>query len=160
MKALPSVIICILLSVGVHAGEDPYGRLFTTPDQRARLDNRFGHQSADNDSASGMGESGAHQSTRPLMLNGTLTSSIGKKEVWINGESQLAPGLTNSNRVRLVNAGSVRIKPASSGQEHDMKPGQLLDPNTGKVIEAYEQASAVYKPPQETDSGNAPDTIQ
>jgi len=145
-----SIALLALASICAHAGNDPYGLLFTTPDQRARLDNRF---TGGNDiSAPQSGETGAEtQVVRPLKLNGTLVSSVGKKEVWINGERQLAPGENQNGRVRLLNVDRVRIKSAASSRAHDLKPGQVLDPATGNVTEAYQQA---VKPP--SPAGDAP----
>ena len=156
-RQIAIAVMFMLFSIGVHANNDPYGRLFTTPDQRARLDNRFDGQGTGNASAPGIAGND-HQDTRPLKLNGTLTSSIGKQEVWINGERQLASGERKSSNVRLLKAGSVRVKPSVSGQAHDMKPGQVLDPNTGKVIEAYQQASTVNNLSQGEDGADTPDT--
>ena len=129
-----------LLSTCIQANDDPYGLLFTTPDQRARLDNRFNSHITGSDLKTGA-VSGEHQVARPLKLNGTLISSSGKKEVWINGESQIAAGGKQSGNVQLLKANKVRIKQSSSGQTHDMKPGQILDPTTGTISEAYQQGS-------------------
>lgn len=133
-----SVCLFTLISAGVQASDDPYGLLFTTPDERLRLDNRFSDHGGSNGSQAGAAHT-EPQSTRPLKVNGTLVSSVGKKEVWINGKSQFAPGDDSGGHVRLLNAGRVRLKPSSSGKAHDMKPGQILDPNTGAVSEAYQQ---------------------
>lgn len=135
-----SAVLFALLSACAQASGDSYGLLFTTPDQRARLDNRF------NSHSNGSGfkadtVSSERQAAQPIILNGTLISSTGKKEVWINGESQLAAGDFKTGNIRLLDVNKVRIKPSTSGQAHDMKPGQILDPNTGTVSEAFQRAS-------------------
>ncbi len=139
MKCLTlSVTIFTLLSTCVQADSDPYGLLFTAPEQRARLDNRFNDQSPRTDSSSATGNAQA-QLAHTLKLNGTLISSSGKKEVWINGESQFAAGNIQTGNIRLLNADKVRVKASASARAHDMKPGQILDPNTGTVNEAFQQ---------------------
>ena len=67
-----------LLATCAQADKDPYGLLFTTPDQRAQLDNRFNSHAASNDSQPGT-VSGEQLVAHPLKLNGTLISSSGKK---------------------------------------------------------------------------------
>jgi|GEM_PF-1773782 len=149
-RILWSTLFLVLLAGSVHADDDPYGLLFTTPDQRARLDNRFSANAGDDTRGDAEQLQSEPQVMRPLKLNGTLVSSVGKKEVWINGEGQLAPGEARNSRVHLLNSDRVQVKTSLSGPAHDMKPGQVLDPNTGVVSEGYEQASATAATPAPT----------
>ena len=57
---------------------NPYGLLFTTPDERLRLDNRFSDHGGSNGSQAGAAHT-EPQSTRPLKVNGPLVSSVGEK---------------------------------------------------------------------------------
>jgi len=136
---LRSALLAALLAGCVSTQADPYGLLFTTPDQRARLDNRFISHGANDEASVGDGHT-EPQVALPLKLNGTLVGNAGKKEVWINGEGQLAPGENSNAHVHLLTSDRVRVKPSASAPAHDMKPGQVLDPNTGIVSEAYERA--------------------
>jgi len=136
------VFLGLLVSTQVAAEHDPYGLLFTSPDQRARLDNRFGMSGGDTSGQTGPGNSESVAAVvQPLRLNGTLISSVGKRQVWINGRGQMAVRSNQSAQVRLLNSHKVEVRPAASGATHTLKPGQILDPSTGQVSEAYEQVS-------------------
>ncbi len=131
-----SVRFCLLATSlcisGAH-GADSYGRLFTSPAQRAELDDRFAAHRADE--ADVEGEPQPRTADRPLRLNGTLIGSSGRKEVWINGQS--ASDLTNPPVVRVLSSERVQIKPSGSLPPATMKPGQVLDTTTGQVSEPY-----------------------
>ena len=133
-----AVFLVTVVSTGVQAEPDPYGLLFTTPEQRARLDNRF-NGAAVGDTESQADAAGVEpRAAPPLKINGTLVSSGGKKQVWINGESRIGPVQDSGGLVQLLNAIRVRVRPTT----HELKPGQVLDPNTGSVSEVYQLAPA------------------
>lgn len=142
MKRLVLLASLLLLATdrGV-AGDDPYGVLFTSPAQRAQLDSRFGGASSDKQ-APATADAVHTQAARPLKLNGTLVSNTGKQEVWINGESQLRSGAIQAARIRLLSSDRVQVRSSLSGTAHDMKPGQVLEPHTGSVTEAYARTTA------------------
>lgn len=131
--------LCLLTSRGAFAA-DPYGLMFTTPEQRAQLDNRF-NGNAVNDatlSASGLSETLAPQS---LKLNGTLISNTGRKEVWINGRPQVAAAAGATANVRVLGPDVVQVRPSPTAQARPMKPGQVMDVTSGKIREAYTNAT-------------------
>ncbi|VAW78156.1 hypothetical protein MNBD_GAMMA15-1186 [hydrothermal vent metagenome] len=133
MKALPLILWLVCLSVPwTPLSADPWGRLFTTPIQRAQLDNG---QITPTDTEDASGE--AHQAARllPIQLTGTLTSSRGKQTVWLNGKP--AP-----KSVRVLGAGRVQLRAPSTDTLHFMKSGQLLYPQTGEIVEGYIAAQA------------------
>lgn len=109
---------------------DDLGRLFTSVAERARIDA----------ARSGSPSQGQVADTAPggrVILNGTLRGSDGKALVWINGRRvhpDRARGLTlmGDGRVRLTG----REGPAT------LKPGQGIDPATGKVFDHYTAAPA------------------
>ena len=68
-----------LLALVPGASADELGRLFFTPEQRARLDFDVAHM-AQPDANSGNG----------LILNGIVQKNGGKRTAWINGVSQPA----------------------------------------------------------------------
>jgi hypothetical protein len=138
------VLVASLLLLGADlgaAGDDPYGLLFTSPGQRAQLDNRF-TQTVNEDGVSATGDAGSSRTARLLKLNGTLISSGGKKEVWINGERQLDGSATQTSGIRVLSTDTVKVRSSVSGVPHDMKPGQILDADTGLVSEAYANTAA------------------
>jgi len=127
----------LLVAISSPVCSDPYGTLFTTAGQRAKLDGR----SADAEykqPISGQHE-GKDNSVTPIRLNGTLLSSGGKKEVWLDGRPQLSSTSPERRRVRLLRTDQVQIKTSSESISHAMKPGQVLDPETGVVSEYYQQ---------------------
>jgi len=107
---------------------DPWGRLFTTPLQRAQLDSG---QVAPVNTGNASNDTPQTPSIKPLQLTGTLTSSSGKHTVWLNGKPV-------KHGVRLLGAGRVQLRVTSAERPRLMKSGQLLYPQTGKVVEGYE----------------------
>jgi len=136
------LVLGLLISTHVSADYDPYGSLFTSPDQRARLDKRFAKNAADVSAQSGS-ESADRQTAvvQPLRLNGTLISSVGKKQVWINGRGQMAIHGNKPAQVRLLDSHNVAVRPAASNVTHMLKPGQTLDPSTGQISEGLERST-------------------
>jgi hypothetical protein len=130
---------CLLACSFRASGGDTYGLLFTSPAQRAQLDNRFNNRAAaDTGAAAPVGEPLPAQS---LKLNGTLTSSAGKKEVWINGRRQLSVAGGPAAAVSITGPDTVQVKSAPSAKAQAMKPGQVMDAATGEISEAYLKAA-------------------
>lgn len=136
----PLLVLSVLICGPGYAARDPYGLLFTTPGERAQLDSRFAAGGGD-DQASAAPVAEESRAPRPLKLNGTLTSSAGKKEAWINGELQLSTGSKQTARIRVLDSDRVQVRASLSGAVRNMKPGQVLDPETGKISEAYAGAA-------------------
>ena len=59
---------------------------------------------------------------------------FGNQEVWVNGEGRLRSG-ANAARIQLLNRDKVQVR-SPGAAAHDMKPGQVLDPDTGQLREA------------------------
>jgi hypothetical protein len=131
--------LCLLASTGAF-GRDPYGLLFTTPAQRAQLDNRFNTGTGHN-AGSATGVSEAAQAPRSLTLNGTLISNTGRQEVWINGHRQLTAASGTAPAVRVLGPDVVQVRPTPSAKSRPMKPGQVMDTTTGAIREAYTGAA-------------------
>lgn len=149
MKRLALIIGLALYTAGLSfAGEDPYGLLFTSPGQRAQLDNRFAGNPVETQTGIATGTVTAH-APRLLELNGTLISDTGRKEVWINGESQLQTNAAQTGRIHLLGSNRVQVRLSPSGMPRNLKPGQVLNPETGSITEAYAKA-ALPEIPQET----------
>ncbi len=135
----------LLAAMSSNLPADEFGTLFTTAAQRAKLDNGA-RDIAPATKGSGAGAAQAAEAPRPLKLNGTLIGRSGKKEVWINGKPEIHNGNRRHPRVNLVRNGSVYIKPSAAGAPRLMKPGQVYDPQTGTVSEAYQQAPSSKSP--------------
>lgn len=129
-------IALALLAAAPTATADPYGTLFTTPEQRARLDDARNGGTVTTAAL----EQGKDATAKPetLKLNGTLVSNFGNKEVWVNGEPRLQGADLTGPLVQVLNRDRVRLQTSPGAAVHDMKPGQVLDPGTGQLREAWQ----------------------
>jgi len=109
----------------LHA--DAWGRLFTTQIQRAQLDSG---QTAPKVSGNSSSESSQAAAIKPIQLTGTLTSSHGKRTVWLNGKPV-------TQGVRILGAGRVQLRITSADDSRLMKSGQLIYPQSGEIVEGY-----------------------
>ena len=121
-------LLAILLSPCADVLADPWGLLFTTPDERARLDSGQTETvpSASNSSGGNIPEN----TVQPAQLTGTLTSNRGKRMAWINGSPA-------GRDVRVIGAGRVQLRTPSSNNPLLIKSGQRFDPRTGEIVEGY-----------------------
>jgi len=106
---------------------DPWGRLFTTPLQRAQLDSGQTAPVKTDDEASQSPQPAAIERIR---LTGTLTSSRGTRTAWLNGKPV-------SQGVRVLGPGQVQLSTPAAGKHRLLKSGQLLYPQTGEIVEGY-----------------------
>ncbi len=145
--------LLLLLPSGAALSADVYGNLFTTPEQRAWLDaNRNGPRQG---AAPVPGDAVAQSvQPEPIKLNGTLISNGGAREVWINGQAQLKGSAAAGGRVRVLGRDRVQVRRSPAEQPHLMKPGQVLDPASGRVSESYQQAAERASAALSTDAGN------
>jgi len=133
-----SLFATAVLLVGTSAlPASELGRLFTTPDERMKIDAmRKGEAVAH----SARGDATGTTAVDHLTLNGTLRSSNGRQRVWINGEGVSPTGA--SAPATMLYDGRVRLQWQSDGTSATLKPGQTLDKVTGDVYEAYESPVA------------------
>lgn len=111
---------------------DNLGRLFSTPIERARIDDiRAGRQPA--------GETIDAETVDQLVLNGMLTGSNGKRLAWINGAT-IDPDAPDSD-LTLLYDGRARLQWRGGEASRTLKPGQGVDKATGEVFELYERAA-------------------
>ncbi len=109
----------------LHA--DPWGRLFTTPVQRAQLDSGQTAPAKTDDSTSDTPQPGV---TERIRLTGTLTSSRGTRTAWLNGKPV-------TQGVRVLGPGRVQLSAPAADKRRLLKSGQLLYPQTGEIVEGY-----------------------
>lgn len=116
-----------------------FGRLFTTPSERQRLDAlRMGGASA----ASGQTAVVLPDATAipappppppaPLTVNGVVRRSDGRTTVWINQSPQTGGAVKTAPGTRQP---TVAV-PLPNGGQAQAKPGQQVDPTTGAVHDA------------------------
>ncbi len=138
-KSLATSLLLTMLASNILA--DEFGTLFTTAEQRAKLDSGVRDTGPVTGDATG-GTAPSAKTFRPLKLNGTLISRSGRKEVWINGQPEIHNNKHKYSRVNLGRNGNVHFKPSAASVPRLMKPGQVYDPQTGTVHESYQQVQS------------------
>jgi hypothetical protein len=122
MKALTILTAALLFTGSVHA-EEPLGRLFFTPEQRALLDARRKAGVPDPEVAA--------PTSATTRLDGYVKRSHGKSTVWVNGQPipEVAPDAPR------IGPGEARVAvPVGQSRTHvGLKPGETLDRSTGIV---------------------------
>ena len=135
MRLLPFLIIALVPAVAAHA-ELP-GRLFFPPQQRAALAQARLH----NPPAS---------PAKPPALGGRVTfdgfvrSSDGRSTVWINDKALSGKDLPPGYAVATDAPGMLKLP--TEKRRVQLKPGQSLDPASGKIVERYQRAHAPAAP--------------
>ena len=113
------------------AGEQDLGRLFTTPQERARLD-RYWKQARQGEDHYRSGALVTEPAARLLVVNGLLQGSDGRRVVWINGRRRSGKDLLRDGRRVWI----AREQPVL------LRAGQALDLTSGRILEPYERARA------------------
>lgn len=153
MNGAPVLLLLMLATGSASAVE--LGRLFFTPEERARLD---AERSAEPAAAveprpappvppSDATPDEALPPQAPLTVNGLVLRAHGPSTAWVNG----APG----TRGELVDDAGRRLRIARDAVEVQapetrarIKPGQTYDPGAGRVVESFERAPPDAADPQ------------
>lgn len=140
MKRLLAGIL--LLSATPVMADDPFDRVFTTPEQRRALDayresgaNVPEPEQATNDSAD-------IPETEKVRFSGYLLRSDGRQTFWVDGQSEVAgesSGKAGASHGR-VRRGEEAVQFRARRESRDLKPGQVWLLNEDKVIEGYQLA--------------------
>ena len=141
----PLVAACLFASDLAVVGAQDLGRLFSTPQERDRLDalRRSGEPASPE----------APVSSR-LTVNGLVMRELGPDSVWINGERVSRSGRTREGiRVRGEAGARVRVTLPRGAGTVRLKAGQKVDLATGTVRDAYEADPAVPAAPGTTPAG-------
>ncbi|MDZ7656960.1 MAG: hypothetical protein U0997_13560 [Sulfurimicrobium sp.] len=117
--------------------DEALGRLFYTPEQRARMDVARQHERSIR-----LDEEESAPPSANILLNGVITRSDGKSTVWINNRLQNAA--TQSAIVRK--GGEVRVVTPGAKRTVPLKVGQSIDMTSGEVEEVYRRAPPLNKP--------------
>ena len=125
--------LAAVVLVGLDAGAQTLGRLFSTPQERALLD----ELREDNKARAPLGSevhTGQARATSRLTVNGLVTRERGPDFVWINGERVSRNETTSGGirvqrdtgaRVRLILPGDLRAIHLKAGQKMDLETGSL-----------------------------------
>jgi hypothetical protein len=121
------------------------GRLFSTSDERALLDELRREQKIVAPDQQAVAEIVPDTpSVEQVTINGVVLRSGGVNSAWINGR-QVDAGARTREGVRVDTsanrAGGVKITLPSGAETINLKPGQKIDVDSGVVVEAYERAS-------------------
>lgn len=122
------VITAWVLAPSLVCADEALGRLFYTPEQRARMDVARQHQR----SVKIDEEESAPQSDT-IRLNGVITRSDGKSILWVNNRVQNGASLGAS----VGKGGVVRIITPDAKRTVPLKVGQSIDMTSGVVEEVY-----------------------
>lgn len=137
------LFVGLLLSLSAHAQPLTLGRVFTTPQERLRLDRLREEQFAEL-------QASARESSDVLVgtpivedlptivhMGGSLRRRDGSNSVWLNGVSVREEDLPSNARLEFSNGlGVLKIKTISG--ELTVRPGQTLNASTGELREDYE----------------------
>lgn len=134
------IFVCVVLVNSGLVQASPIGRLFSTAEERSYLDklrkqNKFSETQFEQEDVQIMKLNDSH-----VVFNGIVQRSDKKNnEFWVNGKK-----VTDKKLVKQDNARSevIAIKNADTQRYMKLKPGQKLDMNTGKIVEAYQPLSS------------------
>jgi hypothetical protein len=160
-------LVLILAGAAPPAEAQRLGRLFTSVDERAHLDElRYQAQFATPQPAPepAAAATSAPEQAAPdvssLTVNGIVRGSSGRGTVWVNG-NQIERGGTTREGIQVNTAGaggrSVRARLPSGVDTIEIKPGQKIDVIHGVVLEPYERGEHTPAGPSafELDAGEA-----
>ncbi len=130
MNRLPVALIIFagILAPSIGWADGALGRLFYTPEQRARMDVARQHERSIRIDE----EESTPQSTN-VLLNGVITRSDGKSTIWINNriQNESSPSAT------VGKSGEVRVVAPDTKRSVRLKVGQSIDMTSGEVEEGY-----------------------
>lgn len=138
MRRGASAMLCLLASLPTIAmATQPLGRLFYTPEQRARMDVARQQERSvriEDEEATAPAPPPAN-----IILNGVITRSDGKTTVWINNKPQ-SPEQAGQGVGIQGKGGQVNVTMPDAHRSVRLKVGQSLDVTSGKVEEVYRRA--------------------
>jgi hypothetical protein len=128
------------------AAEQPVGRLFFTPAERAALEDARRHNIRAEELAAAASKRPAAPKPRDVTVTGVILRSDGESAAWVNGKS-VEGQTTDGLRVRHTSQPNrVLVYDPDKGRMVQVKVGQRADLLTGRVQENYERKKQA--PPQ------------
>lgn len=137
-------ILQALLINKVSAEDLPFGRVFTSPEERKKLDGLREKIALDanfvnEEIAAAAKASPASEAPKKedIQLSGYILREDGSAMIWINGRSELS-GL-NSQEVKTTTprANQAQVTVRMQGKARSLKPGQIWSLNKDRVLESY-----------------------
>jgi hypothetical protein len=144
---LPAVLSMLLVTAPASAGaaDQPLGRLFFTPQQRAALDAGRRISSTTKKTES---KPAARRGPREVELGGIVTRSDGERTVWINGKpfhNGSPGGVHVTTDPRKPESAVIQLRGSRSAK---LRVGQRLDTRSGSVNEKFEPRPAPPASPE------------
>ena len=137
--SIMALFVCSMIVAWVNmAHADSFGRLFTTPEQRAVLDKMRRHP-YDMRAGKKLDENAAVVK-KGLVINGVVVRGDGKNTVWVNGKNNFKtnkPEVGVEVRSQNIKSDSVTITLFNLNKRVTLKPGQIVDPVTAKISDSY-----------------------
>ena len=135
---LATLLATLLVATGAH-GDETLGRLFTTPAERAALDDARRQKLLP--AAPAPEPPPAVPPPQFVTINGVVKRSDGQSTIWVNDKpvrgAQTTDGVTVLGPGPAGDRGSVALKLPESGRDVRIKVGQRLDAVSGQVQERY-----------------------
>jgi hypothetical protein len=147
------VLTTFALSAGlIHfsASADELGQLFTSPKERAVLNTLREHYDPKRQDHIEVQQSKIPvEAPSQIELNGVVERSDGKNAVWVNGKSTIN---TKQKGIHInsqnMSANKVRVRLTNPKRTVSMKPGEVYNPESGRVQDIYKVQE--NKPAKET----------
>jgi|SRR5690606_7585376 hypothetical protein len=150
MRSIALLVATLVLSFpGSTLADSRFGRLFTTPQQRAQLDDLREARLEEPERPATIEARSAEapdEVRNPLTLRGTVTRTGGPNAAWINDSNtfegdlsaeylQLRPEDIGAGTVRLPATGERRWLAPDEKISVPVRVGQTLEPSTGTVMD-------------------------
>jgi hypothetical protein len=150
------VVLAAALTAQPVAAADPIGRLFTTPQQRQKLNDLRRAELENPEPTLGPSVISADTPTQtrdtphnPITVRGLVTREGGRSTAFIN-ESNSYEGDIASEYIRVrsgdIEGGEVKLVTPYGEGAVALKVGQTLEPSTGRVIDLGEDAAEGTEP--------------
>lgn len=155
------VVALVCSSLPLYADPYPFGRVFTTQEERKILDDwrRNGNVPEENVEAAATEKTVQKSFLKKIELSGYMLREDGSAMVWINGKSELS---STGDTVKTSNPNSGTLSVYHKGKRARLKPGQAWMVEENQVKESYEvtapklSPSATQKPvPEEDNKSNS-----
>lgn len=148
------VLVGLFADTSIAQAQQPLGRLFFTPEERARLDASRKEALANAARPKAVVPAEAPRpapTARVLTLNGIVHRSDGETIVWVNGKPVPPRGGPATVAPGSVGADTAGLVLPESGRRVRLKVGQSVEANSAVVEEGYQRRrtlpTAVAAPP-------------
>jgi hypothetical protein len=153
-RILAAALLGLLVGTGGARAQQPLGRLFFTPEERARLDasrkEALANAARPKAASPAEGQRPA-PSARVLTLDGIVQRSDGETTVWVNGKPVSPRGSGPAVAPGSIAADTAGLMLPESGRRVRLKVGQSVEANSAVIEEGYNRRrtlpTAVAAPP-------------